>query len=69
MGAPILILGEPGQLEIVSDVLSTDAVKIQPRADVLVDGWGGDHPLRARYGWLSHMALQRCRRSALKSSE
>ena len=63
VGAPILTLGEPGQLEIVADVLSTDAVKVQPRAAVLVDGWGGDHPLRARvrliepYGFTKVSAL------------
>jgi len=63
VGTPILTLGEPGQLEIVADVLSTDAVKIQPGAEVLVDGWGGDHPLRARvrlvepYGFTKVSAL------------
>ncbi len=63
VGAPILTLGEPGQLEIVADVLSTDAVKIQPQAPVLIDGWGGDHPLHARvrlvepYGFTKVSAL------------
>ncbi|MBZ5695525.1 MAG: efflux RND transporter periplasmic adaptor subunit [Acidobacteriia bacterium] len=63
MGTPILIIGEPGQIEIVADVLSTDAVKIQPGATVLLDGWGGDHPLRARvrlvepYGFTKVSAL------------
>ena len=47
-GTPVLILGEPDKLEIVTDVLSTDAVKISPGAPVLIEGWGGDHPLRAR---------------------
>jgi HlyD family secretion protein len=63
MGTPILILGEPGQIEVVADVLSTDAVKIRPGATVLLDGWGGDHPLRARvrlvepYGFTKVSAL------------
>ena len=63
VGAPILTLGEPGQLEIVADVLSTDAVKIRPGASVLIDGWGGDHPLHARvrlvepYGFTKVSAL------------
>ncbi len=63
VGTPILILGEPGQMEIVADVLSTDAVKIRPGAPVLLDGWGGDHPLRARvrlvepYGFTKVSAL------------
>lgn len=47
-GTPILILGDSRQLEIVADVLSTDAVKIQPGMPVLLEGWGGDHPIRAR---------------------
>ena len=47
-GTPILIVGEATKLEIVTDVLSTDAVKISAGAPVLIDGWGGDHPLRAR---------------------
>jgi HlyD family secretion protein len=47
-GTPIVILGEPSQLEIVADVLSTDAVKIHPGAPVLLEGWGGEHPIRAR---------------------
>jgi HlyD family secretion protein len=47
-GTPILSVGEPGKLEIVTDVLSTDAVSIRPGALVLLEGWGGDHPIRAR---------------------
>ena len=40
-GAPILELGDPLDLEIVVDVLSTDAVPIQPGAEVVIDNWGG----------------------------
>jgi HlyD family secretion protein len=47
-GTPILTLGDPKLLEIVADVLSTDAVKIQPGMPVLLEGWGGNHPIRAR---------------------
>ena len=47
-GTPILAVGEPKRLEIVTDVLSTDAVNIKPGALVLLEGWGGDHPIRAR---------------------
>jgi HlyD family secretion protein len=47
-GTPIVTLGEPSQLEIVADVLSTDAVKVHPGDQVLLEGWGGDHPIRAR---------------------
>jgi len=46
-GAPLLVLGDADQLEIVIDVLSTEAVKIKPGMPVLVEGWGGDKPLQA----------------------
>lgn len=47
-GAPVVVLGDPGKIEIVTDVLTTDAVNIKPGATVFLEGWGGDHPLRAR---------------------
>lgn len=47
-GAPLVILGDPEKIEIVTDVLTTDAVRIKPGAPVFLEGWGGDHPLRAK---------------------
>lgn len=47
-GAPLLVVGDPKNLEIVTDVLTTDAVNIKPDARVDLQGWGGDHPLKAR---------------------
>ena len=47
-GTPILQVGYPSQLEIVSDVLSTEAVKVKPGDPVLVENWGGDRVLRAK---------------------
>lgn len=47
-GAPLVILGDPQKIEIVTDVLTTDAVNIKPGAAVFLEGWGGDHPLRAK---------------------
>jgi HlyD family secretion protein len=47
-GAPLLELGDPTQLEVVVDVLSTDAVRIPAGAAVLLENWGGPSPLRAR---------------------
>ena len=47
-GTPIMTIGDSRQLEVVADVLSTDAVKIKPGMPVLLEGWGGDHPIRAR---------------------
>ncbi len=47
-GTPLLVLGDPTRLEIVIDVLSTEAVKVEPGMDVLLEGWGGEQTLRAR---------------------
>ncbi|WP_349238604.1 HlyD family efflux transporter periplasmic adaptor subunit [Bosea sp. F3-2] len=47
MGAPLIEIGDPLDLEIVADLLSTDAVKIRPGAAVRIDGWGGP-PVRGR---------------------
>jgi HlyD family secretion protein len=40
-GAPLLEIGDPHDLEIVVDVLSTDAVEIRPGTEVTIDHWGG----------------------------
>lgn len=47
VGAPLVEIGDPRDLEIVAELLSSDAVQIQPDAGVRIDGWGGS-PLRGR---------------------
>ena len=47
-GEPLLELGDPRRLEIVSDLLSTDAVKVHPGDTVLIEQWGGDETLQGR---------------------
>ena len=47
-GLPLMTIGDPGQMEAVVDVLSVDAIKIQPGMRVLLRDWGGDIPLEAR---------------------
>jgi len=47
-GTPLLELGDPTDLEIEVDVLSRDAVKIEPGALVLLEHWGGDEELHGR---------------------
>jgi HlyD family secretion protein len=47
-GEALLELGDASRLELVVDVLSTDAVKVQPGALMLVERWGGEQPLEAR---------------------
>lgn len=47
-GTPLMELGNPAELEIEVDLLSTDAVKIKAGDRVIVDDWGGDKPLEGR---------------------
>lgn len=47
-GEPLLELGDPRQLEIVCDFLSTDAVRIRPGDPVRIERWGGEAALRGR---------------------
>ena len=47
-GDPLLEIGDPRQLEIVVDLLSVDAVRVPAGARVLIEEWGGDHPLEAK---------------------
>lgn len=47
-GAPLMELGDPADLEVVIDVLSTAAVKIRAGAKVFLEHWGGDAPLLGR---------------------
>jgi HlyD family secretion protein len=47
-GTPLLEIGDPSTLEIVVDVLSMDAVRIEPGAPARIERWGGEQPLNAR---------------------
>lgn len=44
-GTPLVEVGDPDNLEIVTDLLSTDAVKVRPGAPVSIENWGGERPL------------------------
>jgi HlyD family secretion protein len=46
-GTPLIEIGDPSDLEVVADLLSTDAVEIKSGSPVRIDGWGGP-PIRAR---------------------
>src|SRR6266536_5340411 len=39
-GTPLIEIGDPLDLEVVADLLSTDAVQIKSGAPVRIDGWG-----------------------------
>jgi HlyD family secretion protein len=57
-GEPLLELGDPGALELVVDVLTSDAIRIRPGAEVLVDRWGGE-PLEGRVRLVEPSAFTR----------
>jgi HlyD family secretion protein len=40
-GSPLAEIGDPLDLEVIADLLSTDAVRIDPGSPVRIDGWGG----------------------------
>lgn len=44
-GEVLLEVGDPADIEIVVDLLSTDAVRVAPGQRLLVSGWGGDSTL------------------------
>jgi HlyD family secretion protein len=62
-GDALLEIGDPKDLEIVVDFLSTDAVKIKPGQRVIIEEWGGQMPLAGRvrrvepYGFTKVSAL------------
>ncbi|HET7228417.1 MAG TPA: efflux RND transporter periplasmic adaptor subunit [Longimicrobium sp.] len=56
-GAPLVELADAHALEIVVDVLSADAVRIEPGMPMLVEDWGGPGVLRARVRTVSPNAF------------
>jgi HlyD family secretion protein len=48
MGAPLLELGDLDALEVVVDLLTTDAVRVNPGTLASIEGWGGERPLSGR---------------------
>lgn len=46
-GTPLLTVGDLSKLEVVIELLSSEAVKVQPGMPVILDGWGGNQSLRA----------------------
>jgi HlyD family secretion protein len=47
-GTPLVEIGDPNRLELVTDLLSEDAVRVQPGAQVFIEDWGGERPLNGK---------------------
>lgn len=47
-GAPLFELGDLAALEVVVDLLTTDAVRVRPGTPGAIEGWGGDGALAGR---------------------
>lgn len=47
-GEPVLDIGDPAGLEVRTEVLSADAVRIRPGSRVFFERWGGDQPLEGQ---------------------
>lgn len=57
-GTPIIELGDPGNLEVVVDLLSRDAVRVQVGASATITGWGGP-PIAAKVERVEPSAVTR----------
>jgi HlyD family secretion protein len=47
-GTPLMEVGDPTDLEAEIELLSSDAVGVQPGAEVSIEQWGGSSPLRGK---------------------
>jgi HlyD family secretion protein len=47
-GTPLVEVGDPIKLEVVVDLLSADAVRVEPGQRVIIEAWGGPRPLEGR---------------------
>jgi HlyD family secretion protein len=63
-GAEVVSIGDPDEIEVVVEMLSTDAVQVQPGAEVIIENWGrAGAPLQGHvrlvepYGFLKVSAL------------
>ena len=45
-GEALIEIGDPSRIEVVSDLLSTDAVRVSQGQEVRIEQWGGGHALK-----------------------
>jgi HlyD family secretion protein len=58
-GALLMEVGDPQALEVVVDLLTTDAVHVTPGTPATVEGWGGETPLAGRVRRIEPSAFTR----------
>lgn len=58
-GTPLVEVGDPAALEVVVDLLTTDAVHVTPGTPALIVGWGGNQELEARVTRIEPSAFTR----------
>ena len=56
-GTPLVAIGDPKGLEIVVDILSSDAVRVEPGDRIIVEGWGGEKRLEGIVRYLEPSAF------------
>jgi HlyD family secretion protein len=57
MGTRLVSIGDPADIEIVADLLSSDAVRLKIGARAFVERWGGPIPLIARLRSIDPVAI------------
>ena len=58
-GTPLLEVGDPGDMEVMIDVLSTDAVRVEVGHTVWIEEWGGPDPLSGKVSRVEPAAFTR----------
>jgi HlyD family secretion protein len=48
LGTPLLEIGDVTRMEVIAELLTTDALSLKPGARVVIDRWGGTHTLQGR---------------------
>jgi HlyD family secretion protein len=56
-GARIAEIGDSGQMEVMVDLLSTDAVRVRPGTEARIEDWGGGQTLSARVSRIEPVAF------------